>query len=109
MAALVTGFVGGLTRLVLELNKEILAPGLVRDVVSMNFLHFAIALFAACSAVLVGVSLLTPPPSDEHVRGLTFGASGPSAVEPCSSHFGLTAGLSVLLLATVAGVWVYFR
>ena len=108
MAALVTGFVGGLARLVLELNKASLAPGLVRDLVSMNFLHFAIVLFAACSAVLVGVSLLTPPPAGDHLRGLTFGVSG-GAVEPRSPHFALTVGLSLLLLATVAGVWVYFR
>jgi SSS family solute:Na+ symporter len=109
MAALVTGFVGGLARLVLELNKASLAPGLVRDLVSMNFLHFAIVLFAACSAVLVGVSLLTPAPPEDRLRGLTFGGSIAAAVEPHSRHFGLTVALSLLLLETVAGVWVYFR
>jgi SSS family solute:Na+ symporter len=109
MAALVTGFATGLARLVLELNQGSLPPGLLRDLVSMNFLHFAIVLFSACSAVLVGVSLLTPPPSDGHLRGLTFGASGGATVEPRSPHFTLTAALSLLLLAAVAGVWVHFR
>jgi hypothetical protein len=42
--------------------------------------------------------------SDDHLRGLTFDAGGPAAIEPRSPHFALTAGLSLLLLATVAGV-----
>jgi len=109
MAALVAGFLAGLARLVLELNKASLPPGVVRDIVSMNFLHFAVVLFLACVAVLVAVSLLTPPPSEEHLRGLTFGASGAAPLESRSPHFALTAALSVLLLATVAGVWAYFR
>ena len=109
MAALVTGFLAGLARLVLELNKARLPPGLVRDIVAMNFLHFALVLFLACSAVLVVVSLLTPAPPEDHLRGLTFGSSGSAPVEPRSPHFALTVALSLLLLATVAGVWVYFR
>jgi len=109
MAALVTGFGAGLARLVLELNKASVGPGLVRDLVSLNFLHFAVVLFLACSVVLVVVSLLTPPPSEEHLRGLTFGASGPAPLEARSPQFALTAGLSVLLLATVAATWLYFR
>jgi SSS family solute:Na+ symporter len=75
----------------------------------MNFLHFAIVLFAGCSAVLVAVSLLTPAPSEDHLRGLTFGGRGGAAAVPRSPYFALTVALSVLLLATVVGVWVYFR
>jgi SSS family solute:Na+ symporter len=109
MAALVAGFLAGLARLVLELNKPSLPSGFVRDLVSMNFLHFAVVLFLGCSAVLVVVSLITPPPSEDHLRGLTFGASGAAPLATRSPHLALTAGLSLLLLATVAGVWVYFR
>jgi SSS family solute:Na+ symporter len=94
---------------VLELNKASLPAGFVRDLVSMNFLHFAVVLFLGCSAVLVVVSLVTPPPSEDHLRGLTFGASGAAPLETRSPHLALTAGLSLLLLATVAGVWVCFR
>jgi hypothetical protein len=59
--------------------------------------------------VLVVVSLLTPAPADDHVRGLTFGGDAGAPVEPRSAHFVLNAALSVLLLATVAAVWLYFR
>jgi SSS family solute:Na+ symporter len=109
LAALGTGFVAGLARLVLELNRARLGPGLLQGVASMNFLHFAVALFVLCSAVLVVVSLLTPAPADDHVRGLTFGGDAGAPVEPRSAHFVLNAALSVLLLATVAAVWLSFR
>jgi hypothetical protein len=55
------------------------------------------------------MSLLTPAPADDHVRGLTFGGEAGTAVEPRSAHFALNAALSLLLLATVAAVWLYFR
>ena len=47
--------------------------------------------------------------SNDHLRGLTFGVGGGAVVEPHSPHLTLTAALSLLLLATVAGVWVTFR
>jgi SSS family solute:Na+ symporter len=110
LAALGTGFVLGTARLVLELNKEWswLRDGWLLDLVSMNFLHFAILLFVVCCAVLVGVSLATVPPRPEQVNGLTFGGDA-GAAEPRSRHFALTVWLSLALLATVAAVWLTFR
>ena len=75
MAALVTGFVLGMGRLVAELNKGSL-DGLLFLYADVNFLHFAILLFLVCTAVLVGVSLLTPPPPPERVDGLTLNIRG---------------------------------
>ncbi len=51
MAALWTGFVLGFARIAMEVAKV--------DTLfaTMNFLHFAIALFAVCSVVLIGVSM----------------------------------------------------
>ena len=108
MAALGTGFVLGTARLVLELNKGWLSEGWLLDAVSMNFLHFAIVLFAICCAVLVGVSLATPAPRPEQVEGLTFGGRG-EAAEPRGPHHVLTVWLSVVLVATVGAVWLAFR
>jgi SSS family solute:Na+ symporter len=108
MAALGTGFVLGTTRLVLELNKGWLSEGWLLDAVSLNFLHFAVVLFAICCAVLVEVSLLTPPPRPEQVDGLTFGGEA-KAVEPRSPHHALTVWLSLALLTAVAAVWLLFR
>ena len=72
MAALATGFVLGLARLVLELNRASLGDGLLGWYSDVNFLHFAILLFVICSVVLVLVSLATPPPSAEQTAGLTL-------------------------------------
>jgi solute:Na+ symporter, SSS family len=76
MASLLTGFVIGASRLVLELvhgaEQQGLAEGSVWALIAeFNFLHFAVVLFVICVAVLVGVSLATEPPGWEHVSGLT--------------------------------------
>jgi SSS family solute:Na+ symporter len=108
VTALGTGFILGAARLVLELNKGWLPEGWLFDAVSMNFLHFAIVLFAICCAVLVGVSLVTAAPRPEQVDGLTFSGRRATA-EPRSPHHALTVWLSVALLAAVAAVWLLFR
>jgi SSS family solute:Na+ symporter len=108
MAALGTGFVLGTARLVLELNKRWLPEGWLLDAVSMNFLHFAIVLFAICCAVLVGVSLVTAAPRPEQVEGLAFGGRR-ATTEPRSPHHAMTVWFSGALLASVGAIWLTFR
>ena len=71
IASLLTGFVLGMGRLAAELNKDALS-GLLYTFADINFMHFAIFLFIICVIVLVAVSLMTPPPAEERVAGLTF-------------------------------------
>jgi len=109
MASLVVGFVLGVVRLVLELNKGSL-DGVLLRYASINFLHFAIVLFVICSLVLVGISLITPPPSAAQVEGITFQTARPraddaEAARRRSGDFVLT----LLLVAAVAALWIYFR
>jgi SSS family solute:Na+ symporter len=107
MAALLTGFVLGMARLVLEINKARL-DGALFTYADINFLHFAILLFVVCTTVLVVVSLLTPPPREEQVAGLTFAAAPPApTAAPGWRRTDLV--LSVVLIACVAAVWLYFR
>jgi SSS family solute:Na+ symporter len=109
LAALLTGFVLGMARLLLEINKAGLADGgLLFTFADINFLHFAILLFVICTAVLVLVSLATPPPRDEQVEGITFAAAPP--VPRTSEGWRRTdTMLSVLLVACVLAIWLYFR
>ena len=108
MAALLTGFVLGMGRLVAELNKASLS-GFLRTYADINFLHFAILLFVICSAVLVAVSLLTPPPPPEKVEGLTFGGRERAAADaPARASRGRDLVLSAILVVCVAAVWIYF-
>ena len=108
MASLVTGFVLGVARLLGELNKDAL-DGWMLAYSTINFLHFAVFLFVVCTAVLIGVSLVTPPPPAEKVEGLTFAATQRSTEGPRGRGWRRTdIVLSVLLVFCVAGVWLYF-
>ena len=106
IAALVSGFVLGMVRLVAELNKEDLG-GWLFAYADVNFLHFALFLFIACSAVLILVSLSSPPPSAEQLSGLTYATTGDAgSADPAWRRRDFQ--LSVVLLLLVGVVWLYF-
>jgi SSS family solute:Na+ symporter len=125
LAALLTGFVLGTARFVLELAYagQPMAEGLLRTFVRMNFLHFAAVVFLVCVAVLVGLSLATAAPDPRKVAGLTFAtvkqpvdmsevpasvAALPMAPESPAWRRRNTV-LSGLLVATIVSLWIYFR
>jgi len=114
MVSLLTGFVLGMGRLVLELNKKSLGDGLLLDIASMNFLHFAVLLLAICTSLLIIVSLLTPPEDERKLSGLTFATVPPltAADRPTAAvqaQQRLNIGLSVVIVGLVCAIWLYFR
>ncbi|MEY2721131.1 MAG: Na(+)/glucose symporter, partial [Pseudomonadota bacterium] len=103
LAALLTGFVLGMTRLVLELNRGLVGEGWLGWFTTMNFLHFAIFLFVVCASVLVLVSLATPAPDAAKVEGLTVGA------KPASSGLAaIDVVATVGLIGLVGAIWWVF-
>lgn len=104
LAALLTGLVLGLGRLVLELNRASLT-GAAERLASINFLHFAILLFALCSAVLVIVSLATRVPDAARVAPLTVHYH--RQVHTGSSR-AVEVAVSALVVGLVVAAWVYF-
>jgi SSS family solute:Na+ symporter len=121
ISALLTGFVLGTLRFVLEvLDKSSHFGGAaVRWLLDMNFLHYAILMFVICAGVLVVVSLMTPAPERRKLAGLTFATVDDKidtqevtkvalARESATEH-KLNVAFSLLLLATVVGLWIYFR
>jgi SSS family solute:Na+ symporter len=112
IAALVVGFVLGMGRLLLEMNKASL-DGFLLYVAEINFLHFAIVIFVLSVASLVVFSLLAPAPADEKVRNLTY-----QTIDPRVQEVERGAGdpnwrrndaiFSVIVLVVVAFVWWYF-
>ena len=121
ISSLLFGFVLGATRFVFEVLDKThhFASPLVRWTVDMNFLHYAIFMFVLCSAVLIGVSLLYPAPAREKIAGLTF-ATVNQKLETTDLHtlhlaretrreHRLNLAFTALLLATVVGLWIYFR
>jgi solute:Na+ symporter, SSS family len=110
LAALLTGFVLGMGRLVAELNKARLdADGWLYAYADINFLHFAAMLFAVCALVLAAVSMATPPQPREQVEPLTLrpAPSWPEAMARARA-WRTELVLSGLVVAAVAVIWVYF-
>lgn len=124
IASLLVGFVLGAGRLVLELvhgtERQGLPAGSVwATIAEINFLHFAVVLFAISIVILVVVSLATAPPAREQVAGLTYA----TATEPVAG--GVEAEerpadverpgwrrtdlvLTAVLLAIIAVLWIVF-
>src|SRR6266852_1283260 len=125
IASLLTGFVMGATRFVLEIAER--ASGVefqnsaVHWLVHMNFLHYAIFMFIVCALVLIAVSLMTPAPDRKRLAGLTFAtvddkmetvAVGIPVRKPAHetpTERAINIVFSLVLLATVVGLWIYFR
>jgi SSS family solute:Na+ symporter len=125
ISSLLTGFVMGATRFILELADRgtggHFASPVVRWLVDMNFLHYAIFMFLVCSLVLVVVSLMGEAPERKKLAGLTFAtvddkmetiAVGVPVRKPAhetATERAINIVLSLLLLGTVISLWVYFR
>jgi SSS family solute:Na+ symporter len=123
ISSLLAGFVLGAVRFVAELAAAQGAQfsGLMEWLVKMNFLHYAIFMFVVCCVILVGVSLATPAPDRGKLAGLTFATVdekmavipvGTPVRKPAHETAGehrINIAFSLLLLATVIGLWIYFR
>jgi solute:Na+ symporter, SSS family len=126
ISSLLTGFVLGTTRFVLEIADRAsgghFQSSAVRWLIDMNFLHYAIFMFVVCSIVLVAVSHLTPAPDRKRLAGLTFatvddkietmavgGAPMRKPAQETPMERTINVVFSLLLLATVVGLWIYFR
>jgi SSS family solute:Na+ symporter len=123
ISSLLTGFVLGAVRFVAELMaaRGTEFTGFMSWLVKMNFLHYAIFMFVVCCLVLVGVSLMTPAPERRKLAGLTFATVDEKmdviplhaperkpAKETPTEHL-VNVIFSLALLATVIGLWIYFR
>jgi SSS family solute:Na+ symporter len=110
IASLLTGLVLGAARFILELQNKMapLANDFLRYVASVNFLHYAVFLFVACSAVLVAVSLVNEAPNRKSLTHLTFSEAGEILQEKTPWHkvnVFASIGLAVLLFV----LWWVFR
>jgi len=125
ISSLMTGFVMGASRFVFEIADRAaggrFASPAIRWLVDMNFLHYAIFMFVVCSVVLVTVSLMGPAPERKKLAGLTFATVDDKidtvavrstdrkpAKETALEH-RVNVVFSLGLVATVVGLWIYFR
>ncbi len=119
--SLMTGFVMGTVRFTFEVLDKThhFQEGAIRWLLDINFLHYAILMFVVCAVVLVIVSYQGTAPTREHLAGLTFATaemkiettrvSGPHLEKETQLERRMNVFFSLLLVATVVGLWIYFR
>src|SRR5437867_785336 len=122
LTSLLSGFVLGSVRFIFEVvdKSHRFDQPAIRWLIDMNFLHYAILMFVVCAAILIGVSLATPPPDRRKLAGLTFATvkdkmdvtrlehvRRPAPESP--THHRPNVALSVALVLTVVTLWIYFR
>src|SRR5580704_2123457 len=121
ITSLLFGFVLGATRFIYEVldkSHHYQSPA-VRWLVDMNFLHYAIVMFVACTAVLIGVSYMFPAPPRKQLAGLTFAtvddkletteANAPHLARETPRERTLNLIFTAIHLVTVVSLWIHFR
>lgn len=111
LVTLITGFIVGAIRIVLELVKDSLDPnGIFYKLGDINFLTFGAWFFLFCILLIITVSLLTKAPSDEKVKNLTFNTiTDEEKLKSKASYGWIDIGISVLIIVIVVGVMVFFN
>lgn len=106
--AMVTGFIIGIARIVLELNKHHLS-GILYTFATVNFLYFCISLFLFSIALMVIVSLFTEKPSEEQLCGLTFSTTvSADKARSRASWNKLDVALSLIVVIIIVSAFIYF-
>ncbi|HVY75712.1 MAG TPA: sodium/solute symporter, partial [Puia sp.] len=106
--AMVTGFVLGLIRIVLELSRDHL-HGFLYQFATINFLYFCILLFVFSILLMVIVSLFSQKPDPSQLNGLTFSTT--VAADKAASRASwnrLDVWLSVIVILIIISVFLYF-
>lgn len=109
---LVIGFVLGMLKLTLQtlVQTGVMAPtGLLGSIGAFNGYYFAGVLMLVSVAVIMGVSYMTPAQDAEQLKGLTYrSTSDQDRAEIRASWNRWDVTNSILLLALVVGVYIYF-
>ncbi|HEX6890416.1 MAG TPA: sodium:solute symporter [Chryseolinea sp.] len=110
MATLVVGLIVAFLRISLELALDSLDPqGILYKLASTNFLTFAAWFFLFCVSFCLAVSLLTPAPDYEKIKGLTFGSLTAEQKETNrNSYNAWDIGWSLLVIGIVIYVMTSF-
>ncbi|HVT86277.1 MAG TPA: sodium:solute symporter [Chitinophagaceae bacterium] len=106
--SMVVGFIIGIIKLTLELFQNDLT-GVLHQFATINFLYFCIYLFLFSIVLMIIVSLLTPKPDDEHIKGLTFATT--VAEDRAASRASWNTRdviLSLIIVVIVVAVFIYF-
>lgn len=109
---LAVGILLGLGKLTVQTffgTGKLATPTLLAVIGDFNFLYATGILFVVSAAVVCTASLLTAPPADEAVRGLTWGGVWAEAGDEMRRSWDpVNRLLAALVLGGVAAVYLYF-
>jgi solute:Na+ symporter, SSS family len=111
MATLMLGLMIAFIRLILELSREAFEKeSFLYFFGDVNFLTFAAWFFLFSVVVCIVVSLLTPPPSESQIKGLTYGSlTEAQKNENRNSYNAWDIAFSVLVIGIVVFVMISFN
>ncbi|MBT3784605.1 sodium/solute symporter [bacterium] len=103
---LYSGFVLGAIRFGSEVavKGNFTSNALLKSLVDINFLHFAVLLAVISLVVFIGVSLVTTPPDEQTME--MFRAEAVARDDAGDTQINIV--LSGILVCIVLGLWVYF-
>jgi SSS family solute:Na+ symporter len=108
LTAMVSGFVIGMMRIVLELARNHLS-GILYTFATINFLYFCILLFLFSIVVMVVVSLLTAKPSESQLNGLTYATTVAEDKAKSRASWNKTdVVLSLVVVVIIVLIFLYF-
>jgi SSS family solute:Na+ symporter len=114
VTGLVCGFALGMAKMALQILAGIAStrahihPGLLW-LGEFNFLYFCLVLFGVCVALVVAVSLLTPKPSEEKLKGLTYATTSGQLKEDARRTWNAWDVIhTIVILSVIAAVYLYF-
>ena len=121
ISSLLVGFALGTVRFIMEVldKTQHYESPLIRRLVDINFLHYAIFMFVVCTVVLIGVSYMFPAPDRRKLAGLTFATvddkietvtvGTPHLTRETATERKMNILFSLLLIATITVLWIHFR
>jgi len=115
LTGLIGGFTIGMTKLSIDTIQKIISgngnslSGILLDYANVNFLYFAPSLFAISVFLMIVVSFLSKPPSDEQLEGLTYSTTlADDRAKSRASWNATDVILSLIILAIIAAIMIYF-
>ncbi|HKQ15595.1 MAG TPA: sodium:solute symporter [Steroidobacteraceae bacterium] len=112
LIGIVTGFVVGMLRLILQATHEMYKiewPGIVQAFVDINWLYFSFFLFVFTCVLIFAVSAVTKKASPEQLAGLTYGSVTQEQHAAARASFGFWEIFHTgVILAIIAGIYIYF-
>jgi len=112
LIGIVTGFIVGMLRLVLQAMHEMYHiewPGFVQAFVDINWLYFSFLLFVFTCVLIFAVSAVTPKAPPEQLAGLTYGSVTKEQDAATRASFGFWEIFHTgVILAIIAGIYIYF-